>query len=127
VIRGANRRVRQQCVRAGHRVRPGILAERAIGFVPDDPWHAVTVPEPSPGVHPVPAVRNDVRDVGSVIPRHRAAGVLDAYQRLLRTVEWRGTPLDGFSARFGERVAGGVPWTDRNAVRHPAAQTLAPP
>src|SRR5881396_3264920 len=112
MVRGANRRVRQQCVRAGHRVRPGILAERAIGFVADDPWHAVTVPEPRPGVDPTPAVRNDVRDVGSGIPRHRAAGVLDAYQRLLRTVEWRVTPLDGFQARVGDRVDGGVPVTD---------------
>src|SRR6266566_9722785 len=97
MVRGANRRVRQQCVRAGHRVRLGVLAERAIGFVPDDPRHAVAVLEPRPGVYPVSAVRNDVRGVGSVIPRH-PAGVLDAKQRLLWTVERWVTPLNGFQA-----------------------------
>src|SRR5438552_19023971 len=108
MIRGPNGRVRYQRVRACHPVRRGVLAKPAIGFVPDDPRHAVAVPEPCPGVHPVPTARDDVWDVGSIVPRY-LGGVLNAYQRLLRTVEWRFTPLDSFQARVGDRAEGGIP------------------
>src|SRR5439155_1641043 len=105
-------RVRKQRVRAAHRVRLGVLAERTIGFVPDDPWHAVTVPEPRPGVDPTPAVRNDVRNVGSIIPRH-LAGVLDAHHRLLWTVERRVAPLNGLEqTMMGVQYTGEVPWNN---------------
>src|SRR5207249_6574363 len=87
--------------------------------------HAVAVPEPRPGVHPVPTARDDVWDVGSIVPRY-LGGVLNAYQRLLRTVEWRFTPLDSFQARVGDWVEGGIPVTDQHAVRHPAARRLEP-
>src|SRR5438876_9834178 len=125
MIRGANGRVRYQRVRACHRVRRGVLAKPAIGFVPDDPRHAVAVPEPRPGVHPVPTARDDVWDVGSIVPRHLAR-VLDTHQRLLRTVEWRFTPLDGFQAQVADRVENGIPVTDHYTVRHPAARRLEP-
>src|SRR5207245_1381345 len=81
--------------------------------------------EPCPGIHPVPAVRHHIISKSRISPRHLAR-VLDTNQRLLRTVEGRVTPLDGFQARVADRVESGIPVTDHYTVRHPAARRLEP-
>src|SRR5439155_11787840 len=116
-------------VSAAHSVRHGVLAEQAIGFVPDDPRHAVAVRETRAGVYPVPAVGNYVWGVATSLliqlPLH-LVGVLDANQRLLRTVERRVTPRNGFQGQVGDRVDVGVPVTHYHTIRPTAAGRFEP-
>src|SRR5437773_7721666 len=117
--------VRQQRVRATHDRGGRVLTEPAIGFVPNYSWYAITILEPSPGIHPVPAVGNHVGIVAPCLgsPK-RLVNELDARQCLLRSVERWVAPFDSFQGRVRYWVKGRISVTNDHAVRDPDTRRL---